>query len=154
MASSKDDTQELLGVALCSAEVEELPADIQLHRAQATAQFQTDKKQKYFHGDHFVRLAGTHMIGVWSIIEKASQVDIRLAEMEHPSLKKALSYCSGWVPIYVHPTFYRSLKLNYPLDVRGLSRDSQVTIELGTGSLRHAVGVLTPEDFCVVVNSE
>ena len=80
--------------------------------------------------------------------EKASMVDVgvRLAKLEHLSLKK-LSFCSGRVLIYVHPSFYRSLKLWFPLDVGGLSRDGRVITELGTGSLGHAIGILTPENF-------
>ena len=81
-------------------------------------------------------------------------MDIRLAEMEHHSLKKALSYCSGRVPVYVLPSFYRALKLKYSLDVGGVSRDGRITIELGTGSLRHAVGILNSEDFRAVVDSK
>ena len=97
----------------------------------------------------FVRSAGNRTKDLWRFIEEASRVDIRLAELEHPSLKKMLSFCSGRVPIYVHPCFYRSLKLKYPLDVGGISRDSRVTTELGTGSLRQAVGILT-----LIVDSE
>ena len=77
-----------------------------------------------------------------------------LAEMEHPALKKALTFCSERVPFYMHPSFYRLLKLRYALDVEAMSRDGRVTTELGTGSLRHAVGVFTPEDFRAVVDSE
>ena len=101
----------------------------------------------------FVHLAGSRTKGVWSLIEKGSWVDIRLVEMEHPSLKKSLSYCSSQVPVYVHPSFYRALKLKYPLDVRDVSRDGWITTELGT-SLRHAVGISTHKDFCAAVNSE
>ena len=72
----------------------------------------------------FVRSAWGRMKGVWHLIEKVSQPDIRLAEMEHPSLKKALSYCSGQIP------------------------------ELGTGSLRQTVGVLIHEDIRAIVDSE
>ena len=63
-------------------------------------------------------------------------------------------HINGRVPIYVHPSFYRSLKLRYSLDVGGLSKDGRVTTELGTGSLRHADGVLTPEDFRAVIDSK
>ena len=59
-----------------------------------------------------------------------------------------------WVPIYAQPSFFRLLKLRYSLDIGGLSRDGQVTNELGTGSLKHAVSVLTSKDFRAVVNSE
>ena len=82
------------------------------------------------------------------------RADIRLAELEHPSLNKMLTFCVGRVPIYVHPCFYRPLKLLYPLDVGGISRDGRVITEVGTGSLRPAVGILTPEDFRSVVDSE
>ena len=74
--------------------------------------------------------------------------------MERPSLNILSSKCTDRVPIYVHPYFYRSLKLRYPLDVGGISWDGRVTTELGTGSLRHAVGILTPEDFRPVVDCE
>ena len=35
-----------------------------------------------------------------------------------------------------------------------ISRDDRVTNELGTGTLRQAVGMLTPEDFQPVVDTE
>ena len=44
--------------------------------------------------------------------------------------------------------------MKYPLDVGGISRDARVTTELGIGSLRQAVGILTAEDFWPVVDSE
>ena len=102
----------------------------------------------------FVRLAGNRTKELWQLIEGASQADMRLAEMEHPSPKKMLTHCAGRVPIYVHPSFYKSLKLSYPLDVGGISRDGRVTTELGIGSLRQAVGILTPEDSQTVVETE
>ena len=53
-----------------------------------------------------------------------------------------LPFCSGRVPILVHPLFYRFLKLRYPMDVGGITRDDRVSTELGTGSLHQAVGIL------------
>ena len=84
-----------------------------------------------------------------SLIEKASRADISLVEMEHPSLKNALTFCSGRAPIYAH-----KFKVEVLLDVGDLSRDGRVTTELGTGSLRHEVGVLFREEFRAVVDSE
>ena len=101
-----------------------------------------------------VRLAGSLIKGVWRLIEKASRVEIRLEELDHPSLRKMMPHCSGRVPIYVHSCFYRSLKLRYPLEVGDVFRDGRVITELRTGSLRHAVGILTPENFCPGVESE
>ena len=68
--------------------------------------------------------------------------------------QKMLPFCSGRVPILVHPSFYRSLKLRYPMDVGGITRDDRVSTELGTGSLRQAVGILNPKDFRPIVASE
>ena len=56
-------------------------------------------------------------------------------------------------PHFDHSTFYRSLKVRFPLDV-GVSRDGRVNTELGTGSLKQAVGILTPEDFRPIVDTE
>ena len=102
----------------------------------------------------FVRAAGTRTRELWRFIQEASCANLRLAELEHPSLKKMLPFCSGRVPILVHPSFYRSLKLRYPMDVGGISRDDRVSTELGTSSLRQAVGILTPKDFRPVVDTE
>ena len=62
-------------------------------------------------------------------------------------MKKCISFCSGMVPILVHLSLYRSLKLRFPIDVSGITRDNRVTTELGNGSLRQAVGILNPEGF-------
>ena len=40
------------------------------------------------------------------------------------------------------------------MDVGGISRDGQVTNELGSGFLRQVVGILTPEDFRPVNDTE
>ena len=101
----------------------------------------------------FVCSPSTPTQGVWRFPEKASRADIRLVELEHLSFKKMI-FCLGRVPIYVHPSFYRALTLKYPMDEGGMSRDGRVTTELSTGSLRHAVGILTPNDFWNITNSE
>ena len=104
----------------------------------------------------FVRSIGSRTHGVWKFLEEDSQLerDVRLAELQHYSFKKMLAKCSGRVPICVHPSFYRSLKVRLPLDVGGLSSGGRVTTELGTGSLRQAVGILTPKGFEPVVDTE
>ena len=104
----------------------------------------------------FIRSAGDRTKGVWQFLDSARQTDagVKLAELEHSSLKRCLQFCSGSVPILVNPSFYRPLKVQFPLDVGGVSRDGRVNTELGTGSLRQAVGILTPEDFRPVVDTE
>ena len=44
--------------------------------------------------------------------------------------------------------------MQFPLDVGGITKDDRVMTELGTGSLRQAVGILTPKDFRLIVDSE
>ena len=102
----------------------------------------------------FVRAAGNRTKELWLFIEEASRADVMLADTTNAMLRKMLAYCAGRVPVLVHPSFYRSLKLRYPMDVGGITRDDRVSTELGTGSLRQAVGILTPKDFRPVVDSE
>ena len=102
----------------------------------------------------FVRSPGVRAKELWQFIEEASRTDIVLVELEHTSLKKCIPFCSGRVPILVHPSLYRSLKLQFPIDIGGITRDNRVTTELGTCSLRQAVGILTPKNFRPVVDTE
>ena len=61
----------------------------------------------------FVRSAGDRTKGVWKFLSTVCQTDtgIKLAELEHSSLKNCIPYCSGRVPILVYPSLYRSLKI-------------------------------------------
>ena len=102
----------------------------------------------------FVRAAGYRTKQLWQFIEEASRANVMLADTTNTMLRKMLPYCAGRVPMLVHPSFYRSLKLRYPMDVGGITRNDRVSTELGTGSLRQAVGILTPKDFRPVVDSE
>ena len=88
----------------------------------------------------FVRSAGNRTKVLWHFIDEASRADVMLADTKNVILKKMLPFFSGRVPILVHPSIYRSLKLRYPMDVGGITRDDRVSTELGTGSLRQAKG--------------
>ena len=52
----------------------------------------------------FIRSAGDRTKGVWQFLDTARQTDagVKLAELEHSSLKRCLPFCSGRVPILVH----------------------------------------------------
>ena len=151
--------------ALCSAELEAV-GDFQLRKAlKPLASLEKIHDLKVSNPANFrsaamvttfVRSAGDRTRGVWKYLNTVCQTDtgIKLAELEHSSLKKCITYCSGRVPILVHPSLYRALKLKFPIDVGGITRDNRVTTELGTGSLRQAVGILTPKDFRPVVDDE
>ena len=71
-----------------------------------------------------------------------------------PVIEKMCNFCSGRIPVYVHPSFYGALKVRLPINVGGLSRDGQVTTTISTGSLVYAVGILTPDEFKTLVNTE
>ena len=151
--------------ALCSAELEAV-GDFQLRKARKP--LLSLEKVKNLNVSNpanfrsaamvttFVWSAGDRTKGVWKFLSTVCQTDtgIKLAELEHSSLKKCITYCPGRVPILVHPSLYRALKLKFPIDVGGITRDNRVTTELGTGSLRQAVGILTPKDFRPVVDDE
>ena len=102
----------------------------------------------------FVRTAGNQTKELWQFIDDASRTDVMLADTKNSMLRKMLPFCAGRVPILVHPSFYRSLKLRYTVDVGGITRDDRVSTELGTGSLRQAVGILSPKDFQPVVDTD
>ena len=91
----------------------------------------------------FVRSSGSRTKRLWRFIKEASRVDIA-GGIGAPLAQKMTPSCWSRVPIYVHPSFYRALKLKYRLDVGEISRDGQVSIELRTCSLRQAVGILNP----------
>ena len=104
----------------------------------------------------FVSSAVNCTLKMWRILESGSKTElgVRLEELEHPSLKKISRFCSGLALIYVHPSFFRTSNLMSPLDVGGLIRDGRVTTEVGTGSLEHTIGILTPKDFETVMSTE
>ena len=66
-----------------------------------------------------------HSAGVWYFLDTVRQTDagVKLAELELSSLKRCLPFYLGRVPILVAPSFHRSLKVRFPLDVDGVSRD-------------------------------
>ena len=70
-----------------------------------------------------------------------------MADWEHPSLQKLSTNCTGRVPVYVHPSLYRALKLIFPTDVGGLAHQGKITRDIGRGGLGQAVSILTPEHF-------
>ena len=65
-------------------------------------------------------------------------------------LKDDLSSCKGLVgrvPVVLHPSLYRAIKLTFPRDVGGLAHDGAIDNEMATGPMSQTVGVLTPAMF-------
>ena len=108
-AADGDGRLELSGLSLCSVAAEEQTPDFQFRKAlKRLYNFKEIKVERVsnpylFRGapmlTTFVRSAGTCNQGVWRFLEKASQADMILVELEHSSLKKMVSYCSERVPI-------------------------------------------------------
>ena len=88
MASIENDSEEHWGGALCSAEAEELPADFQLRRALKPYTDFKNLKAKEF----TIRICSgsAPLFGRLETAPKVSRADIRLAELEHSSLKKKI----------------------------------------------------------------
>ena len=51
------------------------------------------------------------------------------------------------VPVVLHPSLYRALKLTYPQNVGGLAHDGVITNEMAAGSMSQTVGILSPVMF-------
>ncbi len=96
--------------ALCSAELEAV-GDFRLRKALGPlARLEKIDNLKVSNPTNFRSAAGDRTRGVWKFLSTVCQTDtgIKLAELEHSSLKKCITYCSGRVPILVHPSLYRA----------------------------------------------
>ena len=65
-------------------------------------------------------------------------------------LKDDINSCKGLVgrvPVVLHPSLYRALKLTYPRDFKSLAHDGVINNEMATGSMSQTVGVLSPVMF-------
>lgn len=67
--------------------------------------------------------------------------------MSEEAKKKVSQFCSGWVPVFVHPSLYRVLKLTFPWDIGSLTIDGHIKNEMGQVSMGEAVSLLTPTIF-------
>ena len=84
---------------------------------------------------------------VWEMLKEANSafdISAPLAVWNDPHLKKLVSFCSGRVPVYMHPSLYRAIKLTFPRHVGGVSHDATINTVLGTDPMGPAVGVLDP----------
>ena len=63
------------------------------------------------------------------------------------TLRQLSKECVGRVPLYMHPSLYRRLKLEYPALVGGAMSRGEVEDALVTGNLGQEYYVPTREDF-------
>lgn len=70
-----------------------------------------------------------------------------LAYFDNYNIKRLQQYRAGRLLLFVHPSLYRTLKLTFPLNIRGLSLDGIIRSEMCLGSIGQALGVLTPVMF-------
>lgn len=88
---------------------------------------------------------GDHLSGT-----KDTFPQIKMAQIESLELKIMAQICAWRIPVALHPSLYRALKLTYPTDVSGSVTDGRITTDIETGNLGQSVGVLIPADFCPV----
>lgn len=86
---------------------------------------------------------------VWNHLFEVKEAfsNIQMLKLEGPYLKKLRHICAGMVPVLLHPSLYRTVKLIYPTEVVGIVLEGRITSELGTGSVGQSVEVLTSANF-------
>lgn len=89
---------------------------------------------------------GTGSRQAWGRIEEAKRSDTPIIT-DNEQISQLKQFCSGRVPVLVHPSLYRALKLTFPWDVGGISQDGSIKTEMGTGSMGEAVGIPTQTMF-------
>lgn len=62
-------------------------------------------------------------------------------------LQKISKLCSGRVPVRLHPSLYRALKLTYPTDVGRIGTEGQITTDIRTSSMEQFIGILNAYRF-------
>ena len=65
-------------------------------------------------------------------------------------IKDDLHSCKGLVgrvPVVLHPSLYRAVKLTFPRDIGGLAHDDAITNEMATVFMSQTISVLTPAMF-------
>lgn len=65
-----------------------------------------------------------------------------LAFFDDANVKRLHQYCSDRVPLFVHPSQYRALKLTFPWDIDNISPDGTIKRDMGQNSMGPAVSVL------------
>ena len=88
---------------------------------------------------------------VWDVLKVANDAfSFPLAEWLTEEVKKLRAHCSGRVPVLLHPSLYRKVKLTFPKYIGGLSHDGSIDNEMGHKPIETAVGVLSPSMFAPV----
>ena len=103
----------------------------------------------------FVRTRDAICRPIWDIIGSANYAipGTKLVEYSRDEFKEINREVSGRTAIYMHPSFYRFLKLAYPSMVGGIMRNGLLTNDLASGNLGHTFSKLTREDFGLEADS-
>ena len=90
-----------------------------------------------------------HSPQVWELIQEAVNAfpSLRMADWTDPSLEPMQKKCRGRIPILVHPTLYRAIKLTFPLDVGRLALNKNLTDYMRSGDMGPSVTSIGPEHF-------
>ena len=101
----------------------------------------------------------TERVRAWDLIEHSKKAfpDIVMVDKgneEDRIMRSVRNKIAGRLPIYVHPSLYRSLKLMYPSEIGVIVRDGHVPHDHGHGNLGLHAGQLCLEDFEPVCDKE
>ena len=92
---------------------------------------------------------------VWSVIGSANYAfpKTTLVSSDREELKVINGACVGREAIFMHPSFYRYMKLTFPRMIGGILR-GRMNNDLGQGNLGHTFGKLNLEDFGLEANPQ
>lgn len=77
-----------------------------------------------------------------NMANEAIKMDPSPAVFDDEKLKKLKQFCSGRVPVIIHPSLHTAVKLTFPRDI-----EVPIKTEMSQGSMGQVVGALTPGMF-------
>ena len=104
-------------------------------------------------------IKSTERVRAWDLIEYSKKafpdiVMVNMGNEEDKTIRSVRNKIAGRLPLYVHPSLYRALKLMYPSEVGVIVRDGHVPHDHGHGNLGLHAGQLCLEDFEPVCDKE
>ena len=85
---------------------------------------------------------------------KKKQYQGKICELGATLFKKNHQKFSGNLLVCISPSFNRELKLIFLTDVGRISRSGHIMTDLGTGSLKQVIIILTSANFKPIINTE
>lgn len=80
----------------------------------------------------------------------AIKMSTPLASFDIDKCKKLKQFCSRRIPIFIHPSLYRTVRLTFPRDIGRMSQDESIKNEMSQISMEQVIGDLIPGMFVLV----